>query len=57
MKWISNNDQPIYVWNGDTWYNQKDKLTYILDIQKQCWHCDSIIVPFTKKTKVIQDKK
>jgi len=37
MRWISNNDPPIYVWGGDVWYNQKDKITYIADLYGRQW--------------------
>lgn len=56
MLWISK-EPPIYVWRGDTWFNEKDKRVYTADLTKQVWYCDidgiCQVFPFTKKTKVM----
>ena len=54
MNWISNGDPPIYVWNKDTWYNQKDKLTYFIDNLNKGWRCEDKFYAFTKKTKFMK---
>ena len=60
MKWISNNDPPLYVWPGDWWYNQKDKITYNANIISKSWifenGVDLIYINFTKKTRIMKDK-
>lgn len=55
MKWISNNDPPIYVWTCDEWYNQKNQKTYSPYLIEKCWKCEEEKVYFTKKTKVMND--
>ena len=54
MRWISNGDAPIYIWEGDTWYNQRDKLTYYVNLIRQCWSSGDSCIYFTKKTKVMK---
>jgi hypothetical protein len=62
MRWISNGDPPLYVWEGDEWYNQKDKITYQERIDWKCWsyhegnYCISNI-DFPKKTRVMTKGK
>lgn len=60
MEWISK-DQPIYVWEGDTWYNERDKLTYFPDLINQCWSVglkiNEPIHYFTKKTRIMKKSK
>lgn len=57
MQWISK-EPPLYVWGGDTWFNEKDRRVYTADLTRQIWHhfdedgsCQ--VIPFTKKTKVM----
>jgi hypothetical protein len=57
MHWISR-DPPIYVWAGDTWFNEKDRCIYTADLTRQIWiredeEVDCQVIPFTKKTKVM----
>jgi hypothetical protein len=57
MRWISK-EPPIYVWAGDIWYNERDKLEYKADLGRQIWHhfdddLSVLVVPFPKKTKVM----
>jgi hypothetical protein len=63
MKWISNGDPPLYVWEGDIWYNQKDKLEYLSISLKRKWICHDIKqgwqtkipdIEFPKKTRVMK---
>ena len=55
MQWISKH-APIYVWEGDTWYNETNKKVYEVDLKNACWRCNDSVEHFTKKTKVIHDK-
>lgn len=62
MKWISNGDPPIYVWLGDCWFNQKDKLIYFADTQRRFWYCfkhevtlDPEVIPFPKKARIMKN--
>lgn len=57
MRWVSK-EPPIYVWGGDFWYNEKEKLDYTADLGRQFWHHECQdgsfkVVPFPKKTKVM----
>lgn len=58
MKWISNGDPPLYVWEGDRWYNQKDKMTYSACVESRIWANFLDVyaprIPFPKKTKVMK---
>ncbi len=59
MQWTSNNDPPIYIFIGDTWYNEKNNLVYKSSINLQCWYNDDDIenkslFPFTKKTRIMK---
>jgi hypothetical protein len=45
---------PIYVWEGDTWYNEIDGCEYTIDIPAQMFVFEEKQVPFTKKTKVMK---
>ncbi len=51
MQWIAK-DGPIYVWSGDTWFNERDKEIYHPDLARKAWVCGEKIVEFTKKTKI-----
>lgn len=55
MRWISK-EPPLYAWDQDTWYNERDKCVYTCDLAKNCW-CQiddsSKVIPFPKKTKVM----
>jgi hypothetical protein len=57
--WISNGDPPLYVWVGDTWYNQKDKITYSANILHRFWWQGNFSefhkIKFPKKTKVMNE--
>jgi len=57
MQWVSK-EPPIYVWGGDTWYNERDKCVYTADLKRQIWHhfksdedSSPQIIPFPKKNK------
>jgi hypothetical protein len=55
MNWKSNGVPPIYIREGDSWYNQKDNQTYFADLDKREWkstHENMIPIQFPKKTKV-----
>jgi hypothetical protein len=56
MKWISNNDPPLYVRKGDLWYNQKDKCTYNINVEGLFWWSNEEgakhMIAFPKKTKI-----
>ena len=56
MKWISNNDPPKYVWPGDLWYNQKDKMLYEANIERRQWEGGRKTIHFPKKT-IIMSKE
>lgn len=63
MEWGSK-EPPLYVWEGDTWYNERDKLTYKADLGKLIWHHYAFegdqfpkTIPFPPKTKVLGQKK
>jgi hypothetical protein len=51
MKWIDKNP-PLYVWPGDEWYNERDKMIYTCDIEKREWVNADKRIDFLKKTKV-----
>jgi hypothetical protein len=53
MRWIGK-VAPIYVWEGDTWYNELDRHEYQVDIPRAMWICGEKQVFFTKKTQVIK---
>ncbi len=57
MKWISNDDPPLYVWEGDTWYNEKDKKEYNCVIRDRLWMYEYIgeisSIAFPRKTKIM----
>lgn len=59
MRWISNGDPPIYVWLGDSWYNQKDKMIYQVDTTRGFWYYfvgeECKVIPFTKKTRIMKN--
>jgi len=54
MKWVSNGDPPLYVREGDTWYNQKDKITYVVYVDQRTWvNLDRPgLIEFPKKTRI-----
>lgn len=59
MQWVSK-EPPIYVWLGDTWYNEKENLVYVSDLGRGFWHHfenaedhNPKIIPFTKKTRIM----
>jgi hypothetical protein len=52
MKWYDKNP-PLYVWDGDEWYNERDELTYQADIRWRLWQCEDKIINFPPKTKVM----
>lgn len=52
MRWIGK-FPPLYVWDGDTWFNEINGNEYIADITKALW-VGSENVPFPKKTRVIK---
>lgn len=55
MRWIASSP-PIYVWEGDVWYNEKDKKEYTVDLEKAAWVSGTSQFPFTKKTKIFKEK-
>lgn len=55
--WISNGDPPIYVWHGDSWFNQRDRTLYIADTAKGHWQPkEGAPIAFKKKTRVISSR-
>jgi hypothetical protein len=53
MKWISK-IPPIYVWQGDFWYNENNGLTYEAIGNFNAWICldnEQPNIPFPPKTK------
>ena len=56
MRWISNGDPPLYVWPGDTWYNQKDKMIYKANINERSWISTVGHIDFPKKTRIMELK-
>ena len=59
MKWISNGDPPLYVWEGDCWYDQKGMRLMFADLINDNWTSiwpESITISFPKKTKVKTEK-
>lgn len=57
MRWISNNDPPLYVRAADEWYNQKDKKIYSADLNYRLWETKDNKIDFPKKTVVIDEIK
>lgn len=59
MRWISNNDPPLYIWEGDLWYNQKDKITYFADIHMKRWIIGLSLksIDFPKKTRIMNERR
>lgn len=62
MRWISK-EPPLYVWRGDSWYNEKDNLVYTADLTRGFWHHfesdddqNPKIIPFPKKTRIFEIK-
>ena len=57
MRWISNGDSPLYVWEGDSWYNQKTRAIYHQDRNKKEWfHAGQDkqeAIPFKKNVKLM----
>lgn len=54
MRWVSNGDPPIYVWDGDSWYDQKFDIKYTACLVKECWiSTEGNEKSFKKKTKMI----
>jgi hypothetical protein len=51
MKWISK-DPPLYVWEGDIWYNERNKKCYDVNIKENAWVNLDEKIPFPKKTKI-----
>ena len=57
MKWISNNDPPLYVWPFDTWYNQKNGIEYQSETGNRRWIYQHMTIPFPKKTRTFSHEK
>lgn len=63
MIWISNNDPPLYVWQYDEWFNQKDNLLYHSDLYNMQWSCSdpndwnkpSYRIKFPNKTRIFMN--
>lgn len=57
MQWTSNGDPPLYVWSGDTWYNEKTKLLYECNMADRVWfqydNPGAHVIPFPKKTRIL----
>ena len=52
MKWISK-DAPLYIREGDEWFNERDGVCYQCDIKQRIWwQTGRSFIPFPKKTKV-----
>ena len=50
MRWISKTP-PGYVWEDDSWFNEKDRKTYMPDMQSRQWRGENEIIEFPPKTK------
>ncbi len=57
MLWVSNSDPPLYVWEDDEWYNQKDKITYKAYPEERNWGNAFLLVfiEFPKKTRIMNE--
>jgi hypothetical protein len=55
MKWIAKHP-PIYVWEGDTWYNEADGMEYTAWIKEKWWVCGRLAIDFPKKTIIMRTK-
>lgn len=55
MRWISNGDPPLYVWEDDQWYDQKTKTTYLAVLESRRWMNAFYfsVIDFPKKTRVM----
>jgi hypothetical protein len=54
MRWISK-EPPIYVWQGDTWFNERDGKEYYADISTRVWRQEEqtfVFIDFPKKTQI-----
>ena len=53
-------EPPLYVWEGDIWYNEKDRKMYKANTKKMLWELaeysiDSEKIPFPKKTRIMNE--
>lgn len=55
MNWIAKYP-PLYLWEGDTWYNEKTGTVFEPDFSARMWNCGDESIPFHKNTKVIKEK-
>jgi len=56
MTWISKYP-PIYVWEADKWYSEKDRNLYSPNLSLRVWETENMpSVPFQNKT-VIMDQR
>lgn len=56
MIWYSKTP-PLYVWERDRWYNERNNLTYDCDIKKGIWFLENDTITFPPKTKIMQERQ
>lgn len=57
MKWIGKSP-PLYVREGDEWWDEINKICYECDIKNRIWwQTGRPTIPFPPKTKVIFDRR
>lgn len=48
---------PEYVWEADTWYNEREKKEYYPDIEQMVWKREGEKdIPFPKKCRILRKK-
>lgn len=56
MRWIASvRSAPIYIWAGDSWYNETDGFIYYACLERLVWHGGSRDIPFLPKAKVFYE--
>jgi len=57
MEWKANHrNAPLYIWKGDTWFNETDKKVYTPNLLDGRWESENVFIPFRKNTRIIDNK-
>ena len=56
MQWISR-EPPIYVWEGDTWRNEKEDKIYVANLDTRSWISGIDTIEFPKKTVLMDESR
>lgn len=55
VPWYSKS-QPIYVFLGDRWFNERNNKMYVADLDKMEWVGESDRIPFPPKCKICVER-